>query len=135
MMACLILAISAAALVQFFASYCHAMVSASRSVEISGQTRDVTGIAYRNASGGEFARVLELMRLCPEPGDDGSALAAVRVYYALLESVRAALGWTSGGLANWLEGERGSCAYFAAVALDRRIAYTRSLVSPQAPNN
>jgi len=129
MMAALILAISAAALVQFFASYCHAMVSASRSLELSGETRDVTGIAFRSAGGNEFARVLELMRLCPEPGDDGAAVAAIRVYYALLGSVRASVGWTSGSLANWLEGERGSCAYFAAVALDKRIAYTRSLTS------
>jgi hypothetical protein len=129
MMACLILVISAAALVQFFASYCHAMVSASRSLEISGETRDVTGIAFRSAGGNEFARVLELMRLCPEPGDDGTAVAAIRVYYALLGSVRASVGWTSGGLEKWLEGERGHCAYFAAVALDKRIAYTRSLSS------
>jgi hypothetical protein len=129
MMAALILAISAAALVQFFASYCHAMVSASRSLELSGETRDVTGIAFRSAGGNEFARVLELMRLCPEPGDDGAAVVAIRVYYALLGSVRASVGWTSGGLANWLEGERGRCAYFAAVALDKRIAYTRSLTS------
>jgi hypothetical protein len=133
--AILILVISAMALVQFFASYCHAMVGASRNLQLSDEARDVTGIAFRSASGGEFGRVVELVRLCPEPGNDGPAMVAVRIYFALLGSLRAAIGWASDALAAWLEGERGRCAYFAAIALDRRIAYTRSLISPQTPSN
>jgi hypothetical protein len=132
--AILIFAFSVIALVQFFASYCHAMVAASRNLELSDEARDVTGIAFRSASGGEFARVVELARLCPEPGNDGPAMVAVRIYFSLLGSLRAGFGWASGRFANGLEGERGRCAYFAAIALDRRIAYTRSLTSPQTPN-
>ncbi|MGC1186226.1 MAG: hypothetical protein WA871_02430 [Candidatus Acidiferrales bacterium] len=62
-------------------------------------------------------------------------MAGVRVYYAMLGSARAAFGWASRGLVNWLEGERGQCAYFAAVALDRRIAYIRALVAQQISNH
>jgi hypothetical protein len=133
-MACLILVISAGALLQFFVCYCHAIVRASRNLELSGQAKAVTGIRFRNVGGGEFGRVLQLMRLCPELVSSGPALAPVRLYYAFLGGVRASLGWTSRGFADWLEGERGGCAYFAAVALDHRIASSRALMSGQIPN-
>jgi hypothetical protein len=127
----LILVLSATALLQFFVWYCHALVGASRKHELSEPTRGVTGIAARSVSGGEFGRMLQLMRLCAEPDHDGSAISAVRAYYALLGGMRAALGWSSHGLARWLEGERGGCAYFAAVALDRRIVRNRALMTQQ----
>ena len=135
MIGSLILVLSATSLLQFFVWYCHAIVSASRSIELSEPARDVTGIGARSASGGEFGRVLQLVRLCPEPGNDRPAMAAVRVYYKLLGGMRTGLGWTSRGLANWLEGERGGCTYFAAVALDRRIDYNRALMPRQISNN
>ena len=34
-------------------------------------------------------------------------------------------------VANWTEQERAGCAYFAAVALDRRIAHNRDLMAQQ----
>jgi len=131
----LILVLSAAALFQFFVLYCHSIVNASRSLELSEPARDVTGIAARSVSGSEFGRMLQLMRVCPERGNDGPGMAAVRIYYALLGSTRSLLGWSSRSLANWLEGERGGCAYFAAVALDRRIIHNRALMAQQISNN
>jgi len=74
------------------------------------------------------------MRVCAEPGNDGPAMASVRFYYSLLGGMRALLGRSSNGLANWLEGERGRCAYFAAVALDRRILQNRALMSQHISN-
>ncbi|MGB6431997.1 MAG: hypothetical protein WBF06_15560 [Candidatus Acidiferrales bacterium] len=133
MMDFLILVISVTALLQFFVCYCHALVRASRDLELSGQARAVTGFTVRNVSGGEFGRVLQLMRLCPVLAGSGPALAPVRLYYAFLGGVRTSLGWTSRGFADWLEGERGGCAYFAAVALDHRIASSRALMSGQIP--
>jgi len=37
--------------------------------------------------------------------------------------------------ADWAESERNACAYFAAVALDRRIAYNRDLMAQQISNS
>jgi hypothetical protein len=34
-------------------------------------------------------------------------------------------------VARWAETERESCSYFAAVALDRRISYSRELLAQQ----
>jgi hypothetical protein len=130
----LILVLSVTALLQFFVWYCHSIVVASRTHELSEPARDVTGIAARSVSGGEFGRMLQLMRVCAEPGNDGPAMASVRFYYSLLGGMRALLGRSSNGLANWLEGERGRCAYFAAVALDRRILQNRALMSQHISN-
>jgi hypothetical protein len=35
-------------------------------------------------------------------------------------------------VADWTERERAGCAYFAAVTLDRRIAYNRDLMAQQS---
>jgi len=135
MIAYLILVMSGVALLQFFVLYCRAMIVAARSLELSREARNVAGIDARGVSGDEFGRILQLLQLCPEPGDDGKSMAAVRMYYALVGSMRAALGWMSRGLSAWLEGERGSCAYFAAVVLDRRIAHSRALMAEQISNS
>jgi len=131
MMAALILVLSVTALVQFFVWYCHALIRASRRVELSPPAREITGIGVggASASASEFGNVLQLVRVCPESGNDETAISAVRAYYELLGGVRDALGWSSRDLANWLEGERGGCAYFAAVALDRRIIRSRALLA------
>jgi hypothetical protein len=135
MIAFLILVLSGVALLQFFVLYCRAMVIAARSLELSQQARDVSGIGARNVSGDEFGRLMQLLQLCPEPGNDGQSMAAVRTYYAVLGSLRTALGWMSRGFSTWLDGERGSCAYFAAVVLDRRIAHSRAMMAEQISAN
>ena len=50
---------------------------------------------------------------------------------SLLGVVRMLLGWAAPA-AQWIEAERGGCAYVAAVALDRRIAYNRMLMAQQS---
>jgi hypothetical protein len=131
MIAALIFVLSFTALLQFFVSYCRSILSASRERELSRQTRELTGIAGGGVNGEEFRRLVQLVRLCPEHGDDGQAMAAVRIYYSLLGMIRRAGGRASKSISNWLESERGSCAYFAAVSLDRRIAFSRELMARQ----
>ena len=134
MIAALILAISVAAMLQFFVSYCRSVIAACRKMELSEQAREVTGIENRLVPGDEFHRLVQLVRLCPELGDDGNELRAVRGYYSLLSLLRAAFGRLAPQVALWAEREREGCAYFAAVALDRRIAYSRALVARQMSN-
>ncbi len=131
MMAALIFVLSFTALLQFFVSYCRSLLSASRRREVSQQTRELAGIAGGGVNGEEFGRLVQLVRLCPEPDDDSQAIAAVRTYFMILGVVRRLGGRVSKGLSIWLESERGNCAYFAAVALDRRIAFNRELMAQQ----
>ena len=131
MIASLIFVVSFAALLQFFVSYCRSILSTAHGRELSPQTRELTGVAGPGVNGEEFGRFLQLVRLCPAHGDDGQAVAAVRVYYSLLGVAHRVAGRASKSFTNWLEAERGGCAYFAAVALDRRIAFSRELMAQQ----
>lgn len=131
MIAALILLFSAAALLQFFASYCHSVIAACKRKELSEQVREVTGIVNRVVRGEEFHRLVQLVGLCPEPGDDSNMVRAVRGYFRLLSLLRAVLREFLPQVAVWADREREGCAYFAAVALDRRIAYSRELMVQQ----
>lgn len=131
MIAGLILMFSLVALLQFFASYCRSLIVASSREPLSIQARDVTGIIGMTAPGNEFPRFVQLLQLCPERPEDRGPVRAVRVYYRLLSMLRGALSHVAPHLVSWAEGERGRCAYFAAVVLDRRIAFSRNMLAQQ----
>lgn len=131
MIAALICVISLAALLQFFVSYCRSLIAEYSKLELSEQVREVTGIESQTVGGDEFDRLLQLVRLCPARGDDGPKIRAVGAYYSLLNLIRSAFRGLGLGLASWAESERQHCSYFAAVALDRRIAYSRDLLAQQ----
>ncbi len=131
MIAALIFVIAIAGFLQFFVSYCRSLIAAYERVDLSEQAREVTGINDHEVDGQDFGRLLQLVRMCPEPGDDTGEIRAVSTYYRLLSITRAALRSIAPALENWVERERGSCAYFAAVALDRRIAHNRDLLAQQ----
>ena len=130
MMPGIILVVSLAALLQFFISYCRSLIAASVKQPISADVRDVTGIA-RTASGEDFERVIQLLRLCPAHPHDRSEIRAIGTYFRLLGFLRASAGKLMPSLVSWTETERGQCAYFAAVALERRIAFSRDMLAEQ----
>jgi hypothetical protein len=134
MIAGLIFVISVAALLQFFVSYCRSVIAASRKVDLSTQAREAIGIQDRAVSGEEFTRLLQLVGLCPEPGNDRFEIRAVRNYYLLLSLLRAAMHRLAPGVTRWADDECAGCAHFAAVALDRRIAFSRGLMAQQMAN-
>ncbi len=129
-MATLIFLFSAAALLQFFISYCRSLIAASIKQPISAEVRDVTGIASA-ASGEDFVRVVQLLQLCPERPEDGSRIRAINAYFRLLTLMRSTVARVVPALVNWTDMERGQCTYFAAVALDRRIAFSRDMLAQQ----
>lgn len=130
MMAAVILIFSVAALLQFFVSYCRSLIAASVKHALSAEVQDVTGIA-KSASGEDFARVIQLLRLCPDRPEDRGEIRAIGAYFGLLNFVRATLAKAMPSLFAWTEMERGQCTYFAAVALDRRIAFSRDMLAQQ----
>jgi hypothetical protein len=130
-MATLIFILSAAALLQFFISYCRSLIAASIKQPLSAEVRDVTGIPS-TASGEDFARVIQLLDLCPERPEERGRLRAINMYFSLLTITRSTLARiVPASAVAWFETERAQCAYFAAVALDRRIAFSRDMLAHQ----
>jgi hypothetical protein len=129
-MATVIFLISVAALLQLFISYCRSLIATSIKHPLSAEVRDVTGIP-NSASGEDFARVTQLLDLCPERPEERGRLRVINAYFALLNIIRSTVARLIPALSNWTEMERGQCAYFVAVALDRRIAFSRDMLANQ----
>jgi hypothetical protein len=131
MIAALIFVISIAALLQFFVLHCRSILAYSRRVELSDRVREVTGLAASNVAASDFDRLVQLVRLCPERGDDRKEIRVVGTYYSLLDMLGRITRSIIPSIAAWAENERQSCSHYAAVALDRRISYSRDLFSQQ----
>lgn len=130
MMAGVIFVCSMIAVIQFFVWYCRSLVAASAKYSLSAEVRDVTGITS-TASASDFARVRQLLNLCPERPEERSGIEAVGAYFTLLGFVRVTIARVVPSLRAWADLQQAQCAYFAAVALDRRIAFNRSLMAQQ----
>jgi hypothetical protein len=130
MMAAFILVCSVVFLLQFFVSYCRSLIAASIKQPLSAEVQDVTGIKSQ-ATGEDFERVVQLLQLCPDRPEDRNGIQAVGAYFNLLSALRATAARVIPSLLAWTESERGQCTYFAAVALDRRIAFSRDMFAQQ----
>lgn len=128
--ATLIFAVSPVALLQFFAWYCHSLIAKSREVGLSENAREISGVTRRTVRGDQFVRLRQLIALCPEPGGDCLKLRAMSIYFGMLGFVRDLLRRIPAA-AKWIELERSGCAYAAAVVLDGRMTYSRTLISRQ----
>ncbi|HKV28701.1 MAG TPA: hypothetical protein VJN90_10560 [Candidatus Acidoferrales bacterium] len=135
MIAALICVISLAALLQFFISYSRSIIAAYRKSDLSEQVREVVGIEGQHVSSDQFGRLVQLIRLCPQKGDDQTDLKVVGVYYWMMGLLRSAARALAPRITAWAERERADCAYFVAVALDRRIAHSRDLLAQQISNS
>jgi hypothetical protein len=132
MTATLIFALSLLTLLQFFVSYSRSLIAESRGFPLSEQAREICGLRAGAIAGDQFRRLLQLIALCPAPGDDSFRVLAVDLYFRLLGMLRIASRQALPSAAVWIEAERGGCAYVAAVVLDRRIAYSRMMMAQQA---
>jgi hypothetical protein len=131
MIAAFICVVSLAFLLQFFIAYSRSVIAAYAKSELSDQVREVAGLEGEQIKSEQFGRLLQLVRLCPQKKDDEGDLAVVRVYYELMGWLGTLARSVAPGVRKWAERERISCTYFAAVALDRRIAYSRALLAQQ----
>lgn len=133
MIASLILVFSIAVFAQFFVFYTRSLIAASTKHSLSESVREIAGITGQRVQTAQFARLLQLVELCPGPGNDEMGIRAVRAYFGILSVVSTVFTHLPSAViakaAKWAEGERTSCAYFAAAALDQRMAYSRTLLS------
>jgi hypothetical protein len=130
MTAAIIFVISMAALLQFFISYCRSLIAASSKQVLSPEVKDVTGI-QKFASGDDFKRVMQLLQLCPERPEDRNSVQAIGAYFKILNFLRSTVARIVPSMQAWTESERGQCAYFAAVTLERRISFSRDMLAQQ----
>jgi hypothetical protein len=130
MMPAFIFVCSVTLLLQFFVSYCRSIIAASARQPLSREVQDVTGI-QKAASGEDYPRVVQLLHLCPESPDDRTRLQAIGAYFGMLNFLRSTVARLKPSWRTWTDLERAHCAYFAAVALDRRIAFSRDMLAQQ----
>lgn len=130
MMAAMILVFSTATLLMFFVSYCRSLTAGHSRKPLSEEVRDVTGIGA-GVSSDEYMRIVQLLKLCPERPEDRAGLRAVQIYYELLQVLQSTVARLAPSLNAWTETERAGCTYFAAVALDRRISFSREMLAQQ----
>lgn len=133
MMAAVILACSIVFLLQFFISYCRSLIASSARESLSQEVQDVTGLS-KPAAEEEFARVVQLLQLCPERPEERGEVSLIRTYFRMLGFVRATVAKIIPSLERWTSTERGQCTHFVAVVLGRRIAFSRNLFAQQMNN-
>ena len=126
MMAALIFVVSLATLLMFFVAYCRSLMASSSAHTLSEEVRNATGIVAA-ASGRDFEKVTQLLRLCPEGPKDRTGLQAVAFYYEILNLLEKTIGRHLPSVHFWTEKERAGCACFAVELLDRRIAFSREI--------
>jgi hypothetical protein len=131
MIAALICVVSIMAFAQFFLSYTRTILITAGGVALSPRVREVVGIADGPISAADFGRLLQLLHLCSETPDDQAQIRVVGAYYTALRFVDLSVRPLVPRISAWLERERQRCSYFAAVALDRRIAHNLSLYGRQ----
>ncbi|MGA8367606.1 MAG: hypothetical protein ACLQMT_01495 [Candidatus Acidiferrales bacterium] len=131
MIAALICVVSVAAFLQFFVSYCRSILASTGKVELSESVREVTGIENAGVAADDFARLLQLLHLCSGSGQNGTEIRAIGTYYGLLRILSRISRSIIPSVSSWVERERRSCSYFAAVALDRRISNSRDMFNRQ----
>lgn len=122
MIPALMLVFSCAALGQFFMSYCRSLLLNCATVKFSSATLEVIGMQPSEIRGSHFRRLLGLVRLAPNSGDDRWQLRAVRAYYAAARAAGFIASPIGPVVRKWAEHQADLCAHFAAAALDRRIA-------------
>src|SRR6195256_5477479 len=105
-MATRIFFLSAAALLQFFISYCRSLIAASIKQPLSAEVRDVTGIP-NTADGEDYARGIQLLELCPERPEERGTIRAINAYFGLLNFVSSTVARIIPALMTWTEMERG----------------------------
>ena len=133
MMAAVILACSIIFLLQFFISYCRSLIASSVREPLSQEVQEVTGMA-RPATEEEFARVVQLLQLCPERPEERGEISLIRAYFRMLGIFRSTAARIAPSLERWTSAERGQCTHFVAVVLGRRIAFSRNLFAQQMSN-
>ncbi len=117
MVAAFIFAFSALALAQFGIYYWRATISGVASQAISERIRVAAGIANSTIGARDFRSILILNNLSPDLRGPNGNFRAIRMYYAILEKLGAALP----NIAEWADAEMATCSRYVAVLMDQHL--------------
>ena len=106
---------------QFALAYCRTLLATYLKVELSGKLQKDMGLNADTIEPREFDRLMGLVRVAPDPGDDSMEITAVSLYYWFIRLAAAIASPLHAGASKWCRCELARCSYFAAVTLDRRL--------------
>jgi hypothetical protein len=135
MISALVLAASILGLAEFFIAYCRSLIAATAEHVLSDQAGKLAGAMGNRVSPESFAPIMQLVKLCPKLVNRNDGVTAVKAYFAVMTVLASASRTLGLGVTNWADHERTGCAFFAAVALDRRIAHNRQLFVAETANS
>ena len=119
-----ILLFGMAALTEFSFAYCHTLIVTYEKVELSPKVHEIIERNGAEIEPQAFHRLMVIVRLAPDPGDDAMEIRTVRLYYAFVRLAELISAPFSRRACEWFDKELSRCSYFAAVSLDRRLAAT-----------
>jgi len=121
MLAAMLFTISIVALAQFGLYYWRAVLSGVAAQPVSDRVLSAAHVENGRVTSEDFLTLSGLHELTPDLYPNGGGLGLVRLYYRLVEGVEALAGSHIPAIAAWSNHERGICARYAAVQVDRRL--------------
>jgi hypothetical protein len=121
MFSALILAITTAAFVQFGVFYWRALVVCTAAESVSEEVLAAANVEAGTIRGEDYRPMAQLLRLTPELSAKSFGLGMVPAYFKLMNAVETLAAGKIAAIANFAESERGLCARYAAVQIERRL--------------
>jgi hypothetical protein len=121
MLSALLLSISIVALSQFAVFYGRAVLAGVAAQPVSDRVLVAAQVENGRFTSQDFQTLAGLHELTLELNPSRNGLGLVRSYYRAIEGLDAFLGKAFPAIAMWSERERGMCAQYAAVQVDRRL--------------
>lgn len=134
MFAAILLSISVVALSQFALYYWRAVLAAVATQPVSEGVLAAARVDNRVLTGEDFATFATLHELTPTLDPRARGLGLVKMYYSAVNKVAAMASNRMPGLASWCDAERATCARYAAVQIDVRLAMNFEMAASYSSN-
>jgi hypothetical protein len=121
MFSLMLFTISVVALTQFGLYYWRAVLSGVAAQPVSDRVLLAARVENGRVTSQHFGTLAGLHELTPDLYPNRGGLGLVRLYYRVIEGVEALAGSRVPAVAAWSNRERGICARYAAVQVDRRL--------------
>ena len=134
MFAAVLLSISVVALSQFALYYWRAVLAAVAIQPVSEGVLAAARVDNRMVTGEDFATFATLHELTPTLDPRARGLGFVKMYYSIVNKVAAMASNRLPGLSSWCDAERATCARYAAVQIDVRLAMNFEMAASYSAN-
>jgi len=121
MFSAMLFTISTIALAQFGLYYWRAVLSGVAAQPVSARVLAAARVDNGRVTSQHFGTLAGLHDLTPDLYPSRGGLGLVRLYYRMIQGVDALAGSRVPAIAAWSNRERGICARYAAVQVDRRL--------------